>query len=340
MRRNYKKTTALSLVIVVALSLAVLSQMVNAQTDVATIVIPSVTGGTTDPAPGTYTSPNGTVFTVTATPAAGFAFQYWIISGDYTPGHTGSLPGFFTDPETGEIIQVPPRIDPATIALDSLAISTNPFAITCGYGYTYQYTPVFAAVGSGPSPAPTANDAVVVMMPTTGGTTSPATGTYVYANGTTFTLSATPNPGYVFHYWVVAGNNTPGHVTSSPAIIIDPETGAQIGAIPRPTVSQGLDSLIFANPTVTITCGYGYTYQYLAVFDPAVNPSPSATVAPTPTPTQASTPSPTATAPASVQPTATPGAPGGIGIEVIAAIIVVIIIIIVVIAAVMMRKKK
>jgi len=335
LNRNIERKTAVALVFATLLfTLIAISTLATAQTDVATVVIPSVAGGTTTPTPGTYTYPNGTSFTLAATPNNGYIFQYWIISGDYTPGHAGGIPSSYIDPETGQTVQLPPT--QTLTAIDSLAISTNPFTITCGYGYTYQYTPVFAPITGGPSPAPTANDAVVVIMPTTGGTTNPAAGTYVYPNGTQFTLTATPNIGYAFHYWVVAGNNTPGHIQSTPSIIVDPDTGQQMGAIPRPTINLGLDSLTFTAPSVTITCGYGYTYQYLAVFDPIVNPSPSATVAPTPTPTAVVTPTPTASA----QPTSTPGTQGGLGIEVIVAIIVVIIIIIVIVAAVLMRKKK
>jgi hypothetical protein len=348
MTRNHKKATALSFVILATLLIVILSQSVNAQTDVATVVIPSSVGGTTDPAPGTYTYPNGTAFILTATPDAGYVFQYWIISGDYTPGHTGTQPTFFTDPDTG--LSQPFPVPAAQSSLNSLVLYSNPQTITCGYGYTYQYQAVFAPIG-GPSPAPGTTDAVVVILPSTGGTVSPATGTYNYANGTTFTLTATPAAGYVFHYWVVAGNYTSGHAstTSSPTFFTDPDTG-QIFSVPRTPAVSGLDSLVFTTNPVTMTCGYGYTYQYQAVFDLAVSSSasPSQSTSPTASPAQTVSPTeqPTVTPASSASPLTTespnpsPGTEGGVSTTVIVAIVVVIIIIIVVIAAVMMRKKK
>jgi len=179
--------------------------------------------------------------------------------------------------------------------------------------------------------------ATVIIQPSTGGTTDPAPGTYTYANGTNIVLTATPDAGYAFHYWIVSGNATPGHAPGIPNYIIDPDTGDVVGTIPRVPVPTGIDSLVFTTNPANITCGYGYTFQYQAVFTPAVSasPSPSPTASPTPSATASPTPVVTAT------PTATPeSTSGGLSMEVIVAIVVVVIIIIVVIAAVMMRRKK
>ena len=94
-----------------------------------TIQVLSSSGGTTDPAPGTYTYTQGVdgaaILTATADP--GWVFAYWQYFG-YSPGHplppTGGMQGF-------DVIN---------------QISDNPIDVTHGYdtaGYTYQYQPVF-----------------------------------------------------------------------------------------------------------------------------------------------------------------------------------------------------
>lgn len=46
-----------------------------------TLTITVTVGGTTDPAPGSYTYPSGTVVTVTALPDVGYAFDHWELDG-------------------------------------------------------------------------------------------------------------------------------------------------------------------------------------------------------------------------------------------------------------------
>jgi hypothetical protein len=93
-------------------------------------VVDSV-GGTTDPAPGTYNYPEGTTYELTATPAPGFEFQYWVVSGDFLPGH-----GVTEKPEW-----------------DNTVFYDNPLLVACGFGYTYTYQPLFtpieSAIGTG-----------------------------------------------------------------------------------------------------------------------------------------------------------------------------------------------
>jgi hypothetical protein len=95
------------LLLTTALLIAVFSQaliVANAQTDVATVIIQPSMGGTTNPASGTYMYPNGTDIVLTATASPGYTFQYWVASGDLTPGHTQGQTSVIADPETGEII--------------------------------------------------------------------------------------------------------------------------------------------------------------------------------------------------------------------------------------------
>jgi len=46
-----------------------------------TLTISTTTGGTTDPAPGSYTHPEGTSVTVTAIPDSGYEFDHWVLDG-------------------------------------------------------------------------------------------------------------------------------------------------------------------------------------------------------------------------------------------------------------------
>jgi hypothetical protein len=116
--------------------------------------------------------------------------------------------------------------------------------------------------------------AIVVVAPSTGGSTNPSAGTYSYPNNTAFTLSAIPDFGYEFQSWVISGDFTPGHNITLPTYT-DPDTGAIITFVPPyPTpVTPSIDALVLNQDQITITCGYGYTYQYQAIFVPIPAPS-------------------------------------------------------------------
>jgi hypothetical protein len=78
------------------------------------------------------------------------------------------------------------------------------------------------------------------MLSSIGGTTDPAPGTTSYNDGTTVTLTATPDSGYVFQYWVIST-----------------------------TAGSSIDS---ANPT-TLPAIAGVTYDVQPVFQPVQVPS-------------------------------------------------------------------
>jgi hypothetical protein len=337
---NMKKTTAITLILLTATLM--LASFASAQTSNQAIVtiLPS-TGGSTSPAPGTYNYDNGTTIVLTATPSNGFEFKYWVVSGEFTPGHTSGAANFVTDPNTGEIIQLPRPI--ATGGIDSIVFTANPANITCGYGYTFSYQAVFAPVTGGtpaPSPSPqtsppTSNDQIINILPSVGGTTSPAAGTHTYTNGQAATLQATANSGFSFHYWIVTGSYTPGH-QAQPQFI--PGVTEQVPSVPQNLYLPTQDSLVFSVNPVTITCGYGYTYTYQAVFTPVGDTHGN--VIPTATPPPTAAPTPVTATPTPVV-TATPVPAAGTDYTwAIVAAVVVIIIIIIVVAAVMMRRKK
>lgn len=370
MNTNSRKAAVITLVLL-ASTLMLASFAVNttkAQTSTqAVVILAASVGGTTSPAPGNYTYDNGTFIDFSAVPDPGFAFQYWIVSGAYTPGHTGTQIGYYTDPDTGQIVQLPAPI--VASGIDSLVFTTNPANITCGYGYTYTYQAVFAPVSgtsTGASPTPTpppqtlpaeSSDQVINILPSIGGTTTPAPGTYSQANGTTITMTAIANDGFAFHYWIASGSYTAGHLAQPQYI---PNETDQVPTVPSNIFLPTIDSLVFSINPVTITCGYGYTYSYQAVFVPVNStvpvvptsapetpfptfpPTPAVTTIPTSTTTTAPPVSTAPTAsPATVTPTPTP-APGTNYTTwvIIAVVVIIVIIIIAVVAAMMMRRKK
>jgi hypothetical protein len=207
----------------------------------AEVILITTAGGTTNPAPGTYYYYNSTVIKLTAVPDQGYAFSNWEIQGAFTPGH--SVPQLIIPPVdasaliSGDVEQVIPNL-PTPSAYDSLSPTQNPLYIVCGYNYTYQYQAVFVPIT--PTGTEQRVDAVVVLKDSVGGAVDPVPGTYTFADGESFTMTATPDEGQEFLYWIATGSGVAGHESQ----------------------------LILENP-LNIQCGFGYTYDYQAVFAPS-----------------------------------------------------------------------
>jgi len=333
MNKKLKKSATITTILLMTALLSILFMsfsFVNAQNNEAIVIIQASEGGTTDPTPGNYTYAENTNILLTAIPNDSYAFQYWVASGSVTPGATDVSPPSLTDPNTGEPVPLFPSVPSNIQNIVTVIFQDNPANVTCGYGYIFEYTAVFAPI----TPA-APEKATVVILPSNGGSTTPSPGTYTYDNGVDIVLTATPATGYEFQYWVASGNFTVGHENTEPSVITDPETG-EIIQIPNLPSIGGINNLTFTQNPATITCGYGYTFNYQAVFAPAGTASPSPTVTPTeqPTETPTMTPSPTMTPTASPTPEPT----GGLVAEVIIAIVVIVIIIIVAIAVYMLRR--
>ncbi len=190
---------------------AISTTMVKAQTQATIDVITSV-GGSTDPT-GTTTYNDGTVVTLTATPGSGFTFVNWEIV---------TASGGTTD-------------------------TNNPTTLTVSGGVTYAVQAIFTPdqVIPGLTQVPASGlstAAIIVVLPTIGGTTSPATGTYALQNAASTTLTATPASGFTFDHWVIGGS---------------PLTHGAYSFTDTPT-----------NNPYTVDHGYGNTYTYQAVFKP------------------------------------------------------------------------
>lgn len=107
----------------------------NFSTAAIVVVLPA-TGGTTNPAAGTYALANASSLDLTATPASGWQFSHWVISG--TPMNHG--------------------------AYSFTAVPTdNPYNVNHGYGNTYSYQPVFIPTGT-TEPTPTVPELSVISV--------------------------------------------------------------------------------------------------------------------------------------------------------------------------------
>jgi hypothetical protein len=219
------KSKIVTLAMISALLLMATASAVNAQTDATVVVLDSV-GGTVDPA-GVNSYAAGTTVTLTATPTdSTYVFDSWVISAD-----------------GGDMVSM-----------------DNPLTLTVTGGSTYAIQAVFAPVQATPGgtfPTDLTTAAIVVVLTSAGGTTSPAPGTYALENAAQLMLTATANSGYQFSHWTISGSTTD-------------HGGAPVNLTPTD------------NP-YAVNHGYGYTYNYQAVFTPTDGTAPTPPGA-TPTP--------------------------------------------------------
>jgi len=104
----------------------------------------------------------------------------------------------------------------------------------------------------------------VIVATTVGGTTDPAPGDYVYPNQTKFEIKAIPDDGYRFAYWSISGEYLPGH--NLPPVFIPPGEETFIPSLQQEAINVQYDSLITTQNPLDVVHGYGYTFQYQAVF--------------------------------------------------------------------------
>jgi len=135
--------------------------------------ISSNVGGVTDPPNGSYTYDEGTVVNVTALPAAGFVFDYWVY----------------------DVISY-----------------ANPISITINENRT-----LYPFFKSSAPPPPTQYDLAIFQG--ANGTTDPPNGHYLYNVGAVVSVTALPNSGYVFDYWVYDAGGT--RYTNPISIVMD-----------------------------------------------------------------------------------------------------------------------
>jgi hypothetical protein len=175
-KKMFVLTLLMSLLVLAALNASAINVKAQGQ---ATVAIADSVGGTTSPAAGTTSYDDGASVTLTATSAADFAFNSWVI--DVTGG-------------------------------SNIISGDNPFTfnVTGGNTYTVQATfnPFLSPPGVvGSSPLDTTKDAVVLVLAASGGTTTPGPGLYYFTDATSLNLMATASSGWQFSHWVISGPN-------------------------------------------------------------------------------------------------------------------------------------
>jgi hypothetical protein len=122
-------------------SLTVLAATANAQTtpQVTIQILDPVGSGTTDPGTGTYNYDVSTPYILTATPADGWVFDHWEITGDFN-----YLLG--------------------VMAPETIQVTENPINGDCGVSATYQYQAVFVEQPSTQASLPSVSIIYVVII--------------------------------------------------------------------------------------------------------------------------------------------------------------------------------
>jgi hypothetical protein len=177
-----------------------------------TIVIYNAVGGTTDPLEGTTTAADGSSFTITATAGAGFVFDSWSVA-------TASGGVTYTD-------------NPLTLTLNG----------SLGIQPVFDPVVFVSPATTSETPAQLATNAIVVLVASTGGTTSPAPGYYSMTDATNLNITAIPASGWTFDHWVIGGT---------------PLTHGAYSFTDTPT-----------NNPYNVNHGYGNTYYYQPIFKP------------------------------------------------------------------------
>jgi hypothetical protein len=182
----------------------------------------ATTGGTTTPAPGISQYPYKTVVSATATANPWYQFDHW-------------------------------ELDGVNVG------AANPYSVTMDQNHTLKavFIPLYA----------------LTITATTGGTTTPTPGTYIYPNGTLVNVTATANSGYMFDHWqldsVNVGASNPYTVTmlqnhTLNAVFI-PLYALTITTTTGGTTAPTPGTYIYPNGTlvnVTSTANSGYTFGH------------------------------------------------------------------------------
>ena len=264
---------------------------------VCILEISSTIGGTTDPAPGTYTYPVGTEATVVATPEEDYHFDCWELDGENVgsqnpiaitmdANHTlhavfqemkytltiTTTSGGTSDPSPGEYnysagTQVPVSAIPdANNLFDHWKLdgenAGTASLIEVLINSNHMLHANFRSL--------TYN---LTISTTTGGTTGPEPGNYTYVNGTVVLVTAIPDANYVFDHWELDGEKrieTPMSIvmdmnhTLIPYFVYDipPEIGDPTQEPPRETVTAYQNVTVTVNVTDLGTGVYNVTLWY------------------------------------------------------------------------------
>lgn len=226
-----------------------------------TLAISATVGGTTTPAPGTYTIQQGLTQQVAATTASGYQFVNWLLDGNaraenpisvtmdtdhtlqavfavvtYTltisataGGTTSPSPSTYTIQEGGsqQVAAIPSSGYSFTNwQLDGVVRTENPITVTMNTNHTLLAT--FEAL----LPPPPQKQYLTISS--VNGQTSPVAGTYELAKDSSVTITCTPNSGYRFREWLL--DNVPVGTAPSYTVVMNVNHGlvAVCEEIPSP----------------------------------------------------------------------------------------------------------
>lgn len=154
----------------------------SSETVIVTIAVNDATMGTTNPAPGTYQYAVGTTASIAAIPNNGYMLDGWVASFSYM-GNVYNDTLHSTDP----YFMNPVELEISSAMLDADNIT------------------VFALFATGTTPQESDSAMVTIAInDATMGTVTPAPGTYMIADDSLLTLTATAVSGYHFVQWSVS----------------------------------------------------------------------------------------------------------------------------------------
>ena len=246
-----------------------------------TLTITSTVGGTPDPTPGTYNYSIGSSAKVTGVPSLSYSFDYWLLDGEertenpitvqMDANHTlhavftlliyeiriTVTQGGTTNPSPGNYTYVNGTI---------VSVTSIPFM---GYGFAYWKLNGIDAGSNNPIEIlmksncslhavfnPTLYYLSIYDVERPSGITDPPAGTHIYAAGTTLNVTASPDSGFSFDYWLLDSEERVGNPikivmdrnhTLIPCFIdnIPPE-------IDDPTQEPPRNVMAYQNVTVTV----------------------------------------------------------------------------------------
>jgi len=191
-----------------------------------TLTILAGSNGTTDPPPKDYTYPYGENVTITAIPDPGYFLEYWTDGSGHNFGE-----------------------------------GQDQLMLTMTWNFTDQ--PVFENAATA--------ERTLTINATVGGTTSPPPGNYTYGYNASVTVTAVPDPGYIFDYWVsgfwLMGNQNPNTIMMVKNVSLE-AVFENAASAQRTLTITAVAGGTTDPPPGNYTCGYMANVTVTAIPDP------------------------------------------------------------------------